>query len=113
MHPNIDWDRERSPFRKTVLRQLEKLGLRDIEKRIRFERICTPADWQNQFEIYRGATFNLSHDLGQMLHRRSPSRFDELDNTYFVGGGTHSGSGLPVVFESAKISTRLLLEDLG
>jgi phytoene desaturase len=30
-----------------------------------------------------------------------------------VGGGTHPGSGLPVIFESARISARLLLEDLG
>jgi phytoene desaturase len=32
---------------------------------------------------------------------------------YLVGGGTHPGSGLPVIFESARISSRLLLEDLG
>ena len=62
--------------------------------------------------IYRGATFNLSHDLGQMLHRRPPNRYDALRNTYLVGGGTHPGSGLPVIFESAKISAKLLLEDL-
>ena len=30
-----------------------------------------------------------------------------------VGGGTHPGSGLPVIFESARISSRLLLADLG
>ena len=32
---------------------------------------------------------------------------------YLVGGGTHPGSGLPVIFESARISSRLLLADLG
>jgi phytoene desaturase len=32
---------------------------------------------------------------------------------YLVGGGTHPGSGLPVIFESARISAQLLLEDLG
>ena len=32
---------------------------------------------------------------------------------YLVGGGTHPGSGLPVIFESARISSRLLLEDFG
>lgn len=29
-----------------------------------------------------------------------------------VGGGTHPGSGLPVIFELARISSKLLLEDL-
>jgi phytoene desaturase len=32
---------------------------------------------------------------------------------YLTGGGTHPGSGLPVIFQSARISSRLLLEDLG
>ena len=32
--------------------------------------------------------------------------------SYLVGGGTHPGSGLPVIFESARISSRLLREDL-
>jgi phytoene desaturase len=31
---------------------------------------------------------------------------------YLVGGGTHPGSGLPVIFESARITSRLLLQDL-
>jgi len=31
---------------------------------------------------------------------------------YLVGGGTHPGSGLPVTFESARISSRLLVDDL-
>lgn len=30
-----------------------------------------------------------------------------------MGGGTHPGSGLPVIYESARISSRLLLEDFG
>ena len=31
---------------------------------------------------------------------------------YLVGGGTHPGSGLPVIFESARITARLMAEDL-
>ncbi|MCS6975854.1 MAG: phytoene desaturase family protein [Gemmatales bacterium] len=112
-HPNVDWSRERHPFRNLVLRQLRKLGLENVERRIRFERIVTPADWEHDHQIYRGATFNLAHTLGQMLHLRPRNRFEDLEGVYLVGGGTHPGSGLPVIFESAKISSRLLLQDLG
>ncbi len=94
------------------MRQLAKLGLGDIERRIRFERVVTPAEWESKVGIYRGATFNLAHNLGQMLHFRPQNRFEEFDRMYLVGGGTHPGSGLPVIFESARISSRLLLEDL-
>jgi phytoene desaturase len=48
-----------------------------------------------------------------MLHFRPQNRFEEFEGMYLVGGGTHPGSGLPVIFESAKISSRLLLEDFG
>jgi phytoene desaturase len=112
-HPNVDWNKERARYRGVALRQLKKLGITNIEKRIRFERIVTPADWESQLEVYRGATFNLAHSFKQMLNLRPQNRFEELDQTYLVGGGTHPGSGLPVIFESARISTRLLLEDLG
>jgi phytoene desaturase len=112
-HANIDWSKERSRFRQVVLRQLEKVGLANIERRIRFERIVTPDDWEKKYAVYRGATFNLSHTLKQMLHLRPRNRFEDVDGVYLVGGGTHPGSGLPVIYESARITARLLLNDLG
>ncbi len=111
-HPNVDWTKERDRYRQVALRQLAKIGLNDVQPRIRFERIITPVDWEHQLGIYRGATFNLAHNLGQMLHLRPRNRFEDFDRLYLVGGGTHPGSGLPVIFESARISSRLLLEDL-
>jgi len=111
-HPNVDWKVERSRYRSVALRQIEKIGITDIEKRIRFERVVTPADWEGKLDIYRGATFNLAHNFSQMLHLRPQNRFEEFDGMYLVGGGTHPGSGLPVIFESARISSKLLLEDL-
>lgn len=112
-HPNVDWQRDAPAFRAKLLKQLEKVGLAGADRRIRFERIVTPADWESQYNVYRGATFNLAHTWGQMLHLRPRNRFDELGGVYLVGGGTHPGSGLPVIYESARITSRLLLEDLG
>ena len=87
-----------------MLRQISKAGFTDIERRIRFERLVTPADWDHRYEIHRGATFNLAHSLDQMLHLRPRNRFEDLEGVYLVGGGTHPGSGLPVIFESARIA---------
>ena len=112
MNENVDWTKEAPAFRAKVLKQLEKIGIKGIEKRIRYEKVVTPADWQNQYEVYRGATFNLAHNLGQMLHLRPRNRFDDVEGVYLVGGGTHPGSGLPVIYESARITSRLLLNDL-
>ena len=95
------------------MKQLARVGLGDIESRIRFERIITPNDWQDGMGIYRGATFNLAHNLGQMLHFRPQNRFEEFEGMYLTGGGTHPGSGLPVIFQSALIAAKLMFEDLG
>ena len=112
-HANVDWSRERERFRSLMLRQIRKAGYELEPSRIRYERIITPADWDTRYEIYRGATFNLAHSLSQMLHLRPHNRFEDFEGMYLVGGGTHPGSGLPVIFESARISSRLLMEDLG
>jgi phytoene desaturase len=111
-HPNIDWEKQAPAFREKLLEQIEKAGYPGLRSRIRFEKMITPADWEHS-RIYRGATFNLAHTLDQMLHLRPHNRFEEFEGLYLVGGGTHPGSGLPVIFEGARISSVHLLNDLG
>ncbi len=112
-HENVNWSSEADRFRDLTLDKLAAFGMPDLRQRIRVEHRITPDDWQNEYAVYRGATFNLAHNLGQMLHNRPRNRFEELDGVYLVGGGTHPGSGLPVIYESSRISSRLLLQDLG
>jgi len=108
------WDQAQCAFyREVTLRRLEELGLKDLRSRIRFEKMITPVDWRDDYSVYRGATFNLAHNLGQMLHLRPHNRFEELDGVHLVGGGTHPGSGLPVIYESSRITCRQMLSDLG
>ncbi|MGC8643547.1 MAG: phytoene desaturase family protein [Isosphaeraceae bacterium] len=112
-HSNVDWREEAPRFRERTLDQLAKLGLGDVRSRIRHEKMITPADWDRSYQIHLGATFNLAHNLSQMLHLRPRNRFEDLESVYLVGGGTHPGSGLPVIYESAKITCRILGQDLG
>ena len=48
-----------------------------------------------------------------MLWRRPQNRFEELNKLYLVGGGTHPGSGLPTIFESGRITAKLICADFG
>jgi phytoene desaturase len=110
---HIDWSEATLPaYRQKVLRRLEQVGIPDLSRRIAFEHSITPKGWMDDHQIYKGATFNLAHSLDQMLMLRPKNRFDELRGVYLVGGGTHPGSGLPVIFESAKITSRLMMDDL-
>ena len=112
-HENVDWSREAPAFRERALDQLAKVGLGDVRSRIVTERQVTPANWDVDHEIHLGATFNLAHNLSQMLYLRPRNRFEGLESVYLVGGGTHPGSGLPVIFESARITSKLVGADLG
>lgn len=109
----IDWAKESAPFRERVLDAMERrMRLRDLRPHIRAEKIITPADWQNA-GVFFGATFNLAHTLTQMLYLRPHNQFEEIANCYLVGGGTHPGSGLPTIYESARISANLLCKKHG
>ncbi len=115
--PNLlggaDWAAEAPRYRRLALDRLKAIGLTDIESRIRYEKILSPQGWQDDYAVGYGATFNLAHNVRQMMHFRPRNRFGRAKGVYLVGGGTHPGSGLPVIYEGARISTDLLLQDLG
>jgi phytoene desaturase len=105
----IDWVHERGAFRELVLDAIEeRLGISGLRERIVVERGMSPSDWASDLSIYRGATFNLAHNLGQLAYWRPRNQFEELDDLYLAGGGTHPGSGLPTILESARISANLI-----
>jgi phytoene desaturase len=107
-----DWTPLMASYREAILDRLQTLTGHDIRPLIRSETMIAPPDWEAQ-GIYQGATFNLAHNLGQMLHNRPRNRFEDLEGVYLTGGGTHPGSGLPTIFESARIATKLLAQDMG
>lgn len=43
-----------------------------------------------------------------MLYFRPRNQFEEVGHVYLAGGGTHPGSGLPTIYESARISSDLI-----
>lgn len=110
---DIDWDEETDAFRNRVVHELgARGGMAGIEEHIREEIVFTPKTWQDM-NIHLGATFNLAHSLGQMLYFRPHNKFEELENCYLVGGGTHPGSGLPTIYESGRIAANLIARRYG
>ncbi len=105
----IDWSREKAAFRETILDTIaRRTSLGDLRPHIRAEKIITPADWESDYRVYKGATFNLAHTFRQLLYFRPRNKFEELDRCYLVGGGTHPGSGLPTIYESGRIAANLI-----
>jgi len=111
---HIDWDKDKHIFRNRVIEALEtRGGYQGLRENIEEEKIITPKDWKADHSVYLGATFNLAHNVGQMLYFRPHNEFEEFNNCYLVGGGTHPGSGLPTIYESGRISAELIMKKDG
>lgn len=104
-----NWAEMEDRYRDHVIRLIEeRTPLKNIEGHIVSERVIVPNDWQDDYNVFLGATFNLGHNIPQMFHSRPRNKFEEVDNCYLVGGGTHPGSGLPTIYESGRISANLI-----
>lgn len=105
----INWEEKKEPFRELIFKTIkERTEMVDMEKNILVEKIITPEDWENKFNVFLGATFNLGHNISQMLYFRPHNQFEEFENLWLVGGGTHPGSGLPTIYESGRITANLI-----
>ncbi|HVN47926.1 MAG TPA: phytoene desaturase family protein [Bacteroidota bacterium] len=110
----IDWNQEKITMRNKIIDALEQRGgYTGLREHIEIEKIVTPADWEQKHSVYLGATFNLAHNIGQMLYFRPHNEFEEFKHCYLVGGGTHPGSGLPTIYESGRISAELIMNNDG
>jgi phytoene desaturase len=105
----IDWQKEKEKFKNKVIDLIiKKTGFTDLRENIEVEKIITPREWENDYNVYIAAEFNLAHTVDQMLYFRPRNKFEELENCYLVGGGTHPGSGLPTIYESGRITSNLI-----
>lgn len=108
---NYDWQKNKQKFRDLVIEQIKtRLDIKDFDQHIVTEKIITPDDWQRDYNVYLGATFNLGHNVMQMLYFRPHNKFECVDNCYLVGGGTHPGSGLPTIYQSGIIAADLIIK---
>ena len=114
----LDWSKEAPKLRETTFRQIARVlgrmdpALANLQGHIEAQLELTPDDWK-AMGINHGATFNLAHNLTQMLHWRPQNKLKGFEGLWLVGGGTHPGSGLPTIFLSAQITTRMLAEEEG
>lgn len=86
-----------------VFQRLARIGLDDLRERIVFEETLTPPDYRRIWNLAKGATFGLSHNVLQVGYLRPQNRHKQHKNLYFVGASTHPGTGVPIVLLSAML----------
>jgi phytoene desaturase len=108
-----DWSRIRTEAREAVFRRMALLGIHDLEDHIKFETCFTPLSWRKRYNLMKGATHGLSHNLTQLGYFRPQNRHPRYRNLYFVGASTHPGTGVPTALVSARLVAERVRDELG
>jgi phytoene desaturase len=108
-----DWKELIKQARQAVFRRLGLLGINDLEAHIKFETCFTPLSWRKRYNLVRGSTHGLCHNLTQLGYFRPGNRHPRYHNLYFVGASTRPGTGMPTALISARLTAQRMVEDFG
>jgi phytoene desaturase len=106
-----DWAKLRDEARQQVFRRLSTLGINDLESHIKFETTFTPLSWRKRYNLMKGSTHGLCHNLMQLGYFRPSNRHPRYQNLYFTGASTHPGTGMPTAMVSGRLSAQRILDD--
>jgi len=106
--PNVDWERDGPAFKEKVYELLERrCGV--SRESVVYEKVRTPLDWRDEYNLEEGAAFGIGHGILQVGYFRPPMVSRSVGGLYFVGASTRPGTGVPLV----TIGARLVAERIG
>jgi phytoene desaturase len=88
-------------------------GIPDLEQRIVYKHVYTPADFAADYNSWQGSALGLSHTLRQSALLRPRNRSRKVKNLYYVGGNTIPGIGLPMCLIGAELVYKHLTHNTG
>ncbi len=106
-----DWGEIRDRARQDVFRRLAALGITDLQAHLKFEVNYTPLSWRKRYNLMKGSTHGLCHNLTQLGYFRPRNRHPRYHNLYFVGASTHPGTGVPTALVSARLAAERVLDE--
>ena len=107
-----DWEARTDEARQHVFRRLASVGITDLAEHIKFETSYTPLSWKKRYNLVKGSTHGLSHNLLQLAYLRPANRHPHYRKLYFVGASTHPGTGLPTAMISGRLVTQRIIDEL-
>jgi phytoene desaturase len=105
---DIDWNKQRGPYRDQMIRTLEERGYDGFGDAIEVETMTTPLDWQAQ-GMERGAPFASAHTFFQTGPFRPRNIAAGFENVVFAGSGTQPGVGVPMVLISGRLAAERIV----
>lgn len=113
LRPHHDWTRMLPDYRRVVFEKLKRTaGMGDLESRIRVERVLTPQDIHERYNVLNGAIYGLASHGRFMGAFKPGNRSREVPGLYLAGGSAHPGPGMPMVLMSGWIAADAVDADL-
>ena len=107
-----DWGDLRDQARQHVFRRLRALGIHDLEEHIKFEVNFSPLSWRKRYNLAKGSTHGLCHNLTQLGYFRPDYQHPQYRNLFFVGASTRPGTGMPTAMVSGRQAAQRILDGL-
>jgi len=106
-----DWAEIRDEARQQVFRRLRILGITDLDAHLKFEVNYTPPSWRKRYNLVKGSTHGLCHNLTQLGYFRPHNKHSRIHNLYFVGASTHPGTGVPTAMVSGRLAAERIMDE--
>jgi len=112
--PNLlfksDWS-DKNQIADSIISDFSLRTKRELSDNIVLKEVFSPEDWQNQFNLYKGAGLGLTHNMNQIGALRPRNRDEKFKNTFYVGASTVPGAGLPMAVISSKLVTERIMTE--
>ena len=108
LEADINWAAAGKRYRDQIILFLEENYLPDLRSNIVVEHYLTPEYFLKELNCPLGSPFSFQPQLFQSGWFRPHNRSSIIPNLFFVGSGTHPGSGIPSVLTSAKIVDNMI-----
>jgi phytoene desaturase len=107
-----DWAALRDAARGHIFRRLSSLGINDLESHIKFEINFMPPSWLKRYNLMKGSTHGLCHNLTQLGYFRPDLQHPRYRNLYFTGASTRPGTGMPTAMVSGHQAAQRIMDSV-
>lgn len=106
-----DTEETRENYFKIILERFKHLTGQDISKNIIFKRSYAHADFESDYNAFRGNAYGLANTLMQTAFLKPKMKSKKVKNLFYTGQLTVPGPGVPPALISGEIAAKLIMKD--
>jgi len=106
-----DTEATREKYFQIILERFKHLTGQDISKNIVFKRSYAHADFESDYNAFKGNAYGLANTLLQTAFLKPKMRSKKVKNLFYAGQLTAPGPGVPPALISGEMAARLILKE--